>query len=259
MLLFLLFAYHARSNTPSYYRPQALHTTSHSNTTTTMSDPYSPAGTDAYSAESAAAAEQGHQDRYPCTVCSLHFSINQHRAMHMRSHHGKSKPWPCRECPKEFAHRREYEAHARAHARSKGKEVNCDICDFAHPSSGVLFHHKTFDHAADGSHVSQCSWCDYKNASCCAVSIHTRHSHPGHQLPKPKGLPTPPLTPERQPQANSRLQGESTSDAFLRAQEAAKATMSPVEREAEKRRLNSRARTRFIKNEERKANRPARE
>ena len=133
--------------------------------------------------------------------------------------------WLCRDCPRAFAERRDYEVHAREHAGSKGegKQSECDICNYT-KSPDVIRRHMTFDHAADGSHLSQCDYCDYKYDSCCGVSTHMLHSHPNRQVRKPTCLATPPPTPpKRQPP---------TAREVLRDEQAAYDALSQVEKDA---------------------------
>ena len=210
---------------------------------------------DAYNS---AVVQQGNKHRYPCTVCPENFSNNVLRASHMCTHNGGQKSWLCPQCPKKFPSHGEYEAHATVHATQKGKKVHaCDICDFRHRSSDVFRRHMTFDHAADGAHVSHCSWCEYKNESCCAVSMHSLHAHPDQQAPRPSpspstGLPTPSSTPESRPPVDSPQQDRGD---LLSKQEAAWAAMSEVEKKASGK--DSRARQRYLKAEQRKADRRA--
>jgi hypothetical protein len=153
--------------------------------------------------------------------------------------------WLCRTCPRAFAERRDYEAHAREHtgAKGKGRKADCDVCDYANKSPDVIRRHHEFDHAADGSHLSQCDYCEYKNESCCGVSFHMLHSHPDRQVrqPKPNGLATPPPTP---PKREPPTQAEAARK-FLDDQMAELAAMSPVERETRDR--PSRERQRRLK------------
>lgn len=204
----------------------------------TMANAYRPPGPDTCSANK---TQQGHGDEYPCTLCSEDFSANNSRATHVRTHHGESRNWLCRECPKAFAMQKENELHGDEHAGTKGKGkgkekgVKCGVCNFSHRSVKVMRRHKLFDHAADVSHVSQCGECKYQNDSCCGVSLHTLHMHPGRTvpLPKPTGLATPPVTPpERQPPADSPANNKINPDheAYLRDQEARYLAMSPEEK-----------------------------
>jgi hypothetical protein len=224
-----------------------------------MAYEYRAPGPDTYSADK---AQQGHSDEYPCTICSEHFSANNSRAAHMRTLHGESRIWLCRECPKAFAVQKEYELHGDEHAGTKGKKkgVECDVCNFSHRSAEVMRRHMAFDHAKDGSHVSQCGECKYQNDSCCGVFLHTLHMHPGRTvpLPKPTGLATPPVTPpERQPPADSPASNKINPehDAYLRDQEARYLAMSQEERNLFK--MRSRNRKRAEKAAAEAAGRPA--
>jgi hypothetical protein len=218
---------------------------------------------DAYSADK---TQQGHKDEYPCIVCSAHFPANNLRAKHMSAHHSKvHASWLCRECPRAFAERRDYEAHARQHTGTKGKgrKAECELCKYANKSPDVIRRHMTFDHAKDGSHLPQCDYCEYNNESCCGVSMHMLHSHPDRteRRPKPNGLATPPVTPPKRqlPAATPPPERQSppTHDAFLASQTAEYDAMSPLE--AETLHVTSRQRRRKQQAAASRAGHPARQ
>jgi hypothetical protein len=201
-----------------------------------MSNEHHEPGPDTYSPEK---TQQGHMEEYPCPICSEHFRNNNRRATHLRKRHGVASPWLCRECPKGFADQREYNTHLKVHAGQGRRRAECDVCNYANQPD-VIRRHMAFDHAADGEHLSHCGECEYKNDSCCGVSFHTLHLHPGMTvpLPRPTGLVTPPVTPPtpRQPlpESDSPPQGDKTNaghEGYLHDQEALYLAMSQEERD----------------------------
>lgn len=225
----------------------------------TMSYENHEPGPDTYSPDK---AEQGHMDEYPCPICSGHFLTNNRRATHMRTRHDEARTWLCRECPKGFADRREYTTHLKEHV-GQGRKTECDVCNYVNQPD-VIRRHKAFDHAADGSHLSHCGECEYQNDSCCGVSFHTLHMHPGRTVPllKPTGLATPPVTPPtpRQPptESDSPAPGDKINPehkGYLHDQEALYESMSQEEKD--RFHMPSRERKRLEKAAAAKYGRPA--